>query len=674
MTVALGLCLATALLAPAVPARIRPALSGLGTAAAGAAGAVAGGAAMAGHAWSAWLPDLLPLAGVRLALDPLGGLFVAVTGGVAVCAGVYGIGYARHGLSGRVVQATLPLFVASMLLVPAAASVSTLLVAWELMAITSLLLVLAEHGRRTAVGGAGLWYAVMTHLGLIAILAGLAGFAAGAHGEAFDQLRAAHLPPLARDAVFLATFAGFASKAGVVPLHAWLPRAHPEAPSHVSALMSAAMVNMGVYGIARVGLDLLRGSSEGGGPAWWWLLVLAAGGASAMYGILQAAVSSDLKRLLGYSTTENMGLVLMGLGAAGFFATRGAPRLAALALVAALLHVVNHAAFKTLLFQAAGSVLHATGTRDLDVLGGLRARMPYTTALFAIGALAASALPPGNGFVSEWLLLQSLVHAIPASGVAGAVALPLAVGVVAMSAGLAVATFVKAFGVGFLARPRSPEADRAVESPPSMLGGMGLAALCCAALALGPTVIVPGLARAVGTLLPGAAPATGPVSGPAMETVTLHLSGIAGTMSPLLIAVAVVAAIILLAGAVRMLAARGRRVARLWDCGVGPMSTRMQYTATSFAEPLQRVFDDVLRPETDVDVTPKKESAYLVERIRFHALVPDRIERRLYGPLLAAVEAVGRRARALANGSVHRYLAYGFWTLTGLLILLAVIP
>ncbi|WP_433501121.1 proton-conducting transporter membrane subunit [Sphaerimonospora sp. CA-214678] len=674
LTVALGLCLATALLALAVPARIRPVLSGMGTAAAGAAGAAAGGSAMAGQTWSAWLPDLLPLAGLRLTLDPLGGLFIAVTGGVAVCAGVYGIGYARHGLSGRVVQATLPLFVASMLLVPAAAAVSTLLVAWELMAITSLLLVLAEHGRRPAVGGAGLWYAVMTHLGLIAILGGLAGFAAGAHGEAFDQLRAAQLSPLARDAVFLATFAGFASKAGIVPLHAWLPRAHPEAPSHVSALMSAAMVNMGVYGIARVGLDLLPGSaggaSEGGTPAWWWLLVLAAGGASAMYGILQAAVSSDLKRLLGYSTTENMGLVLMGLGAAGFFATRGAPQLAALALVAALLHVVNHAAFKTLLFQAAGSVLHATGTRNLDALGGLRARMPYTTVLFAVGALAASALPPGNGFVSEWLLLQSLVHAIPASGVAGAVAMPLAVGVVAMSAGLAVATFVKAFGVGFLARPRGPEAERAVESPPSMLGGMGLAALCCAVLAVGPTVVVPGLARAVGTLLPGAAP----VTGPAMRTVTLHLSGIAGTMSPLLIAVALAAAIALAAGAVRMFSARRRRAARLWDCGAGPMSPRMQYTATSFAEPLQRVFDDVLRPEMDVDVTPKKESAYLVERIRFHAMVPDRIERRLYGPLLAAAEAIGRRARALANGSVHRYLAYGFWTLTGLLILLAVIP
>src|SRR5690606_4435980 len=279
------------------------------------------------------------------------------------------------------------------------------------------------------------------------------------------------------------------------------------APSHVSALMSAAMVNMGVYGVVRVGFDLLHG-----GPRWWWLVVLGLGALSALYGILQAAVASDLKRLLGYSTTENMGLVLLGVGAAGFFAASGLPGPAALAIAAALLHVVNHAAFKPLLFLAAGSVLHATGTRDLDALGGLRTRMPYTTALFAVGALAASALPPGNGFVSEWLLLQSLVHAIPASGIAGAVAMPLAVGAVALSAGLAMATFVKAFGVGFLARPRGPEAERATESPPTMLAGMGLAAACCAALALGPTVIVPGLARAVGALLPGAVPVTGTVT------------------------------------------------------------------------------------------------------------------------------------------------------------------
>jgi formate hydrogenlyase subunit 3/multisubunit Na+/H+ antiporter MnhD subunit len=657
-TVALSGCAVAAVAALTAPVRARLWPAGLCTAVAGGAGVAAGVAAVAGQGWSAWLPELLPLAGVRLTLDPLGGVFVAVTGGVAVCAAIYGIGYCAHGLDGRVFQAVLPVFIAAMLLVPAAASVSTFLLAWELMAVSSLLLVVAEHRRRAAVGQAGLWYAVMTHLGLVTILAGLASFAAGAGGESFTQLREATLSPAARTVVFLATLAGFASKAGIVPLHVWLPRAHPEAPSHVSALMSAAMVNMGAYGIIRVGLDLLHG-----GPAWWWLLVLAAGTVSALFGILQAAVASDLKRLLGYSTTENLGLVLVGVGAAGFLAAGRLPVPAGLALAAALLHVVNHAAFKTVLFLSAGSVLRATGLRDLDALGGLRTRLPYTSAAFAVGALCASALPPGNAFVSEWLLLQSLIHALPGSGVAGAVTMPLAVGVIALSAGLAVATFVKAFGVGFLARPRSAEAERARESPPVMLAGTTLAAACCVALALAPTLVVPALGRAVAVIFPGRDVVSG--------RLTLHLVGVSGVISPLLIAVALLVTVVGVLGLVRMAAARrARRAARLWDCGAGPMSARMEYTATSFAEPLQRVFDDVLTPESAVDVTPVKESAYLVERVRFQARVPDRVEHRLYDPLIAAATALGRAARGLATGSVHRYLGYGFWALTGALIIL----
>lgn len=663
---ALGLSALAAVTGSAAPRRIRALLVGIGTAAAGMAAVVTGVAALGGGTFSAWLPDLLPLAGVRLALDPLGGLFVAVTGAVAVCAAVYGIGYVEPGHGdARAVQATLPLFVAAMLLVPAAASVSTLLAAWELMALTSLVLVLAEHRRRAAVGEAARWYAVMTHLGLLVILAGLVGFAAAAHGESFAQLRAAAggMSPAVRGAVFAATLLGFASKAGLVPLHVWLPRAHPEAPSHVSALMSAAMVNLGVYGVLRVGLDLL-----GGGSRWWWLLILAAGAVSALYGILQAVVAIDLKRLLAYSTTENMGLVFIGVGAGGYFAATGSRVLAGLALTAGLLHLVNHAAFKTLLFGSAGSVLRATGSRDLDALGGLRLRMPVTTALFGIGALAASALPPGNGFVSEWLLLQSLVHALPTSATATAVVMPLAVAVVALTAGLAVATFVKAFGVGFLARPRSKGAGDARESPPSMLAGAGLAALACVALAVAPAAVLPGLSRAAGAALGSGA--VDSVHGP----VTLRLTGFAGSMSPLLIAVALLAASVGVLASVRVLVARrSRRVARLWDCGAGPMTARMQYTATSFAEPLQRVFDDVLSPETDVDVTPSAESAYLVERVQFQARVPDRIEYRLYRPLLAAARVIGEAARGLANGSVHRYLGYGFFAFTGLLIVLAVL-
>ncbi|MGV9299329.1 proton-conducting transporter transmembrane domain-containing protein [Amycolatopsis sp. NPDC003676] len=648
---------AAALVSLVTPAKARTLVSGIGTMLAGAAGVVAGAAALAGQTAHASLPWLLPLSGFSLDLDRMGGLFTAVTGGVAIAAGLYGIGYARNGLRARTVQAVQPLFVVAMLLVPAAASVGTFLVCWELMAVTSLVLLLAEHRLRPAVASAGRWYAVMTHLGFVTVLIGLLWFAALAGGDSFAALRAASPPPAAASAIFLLVLAGFGSKAGIVPLHAWLPRAHPEAPSHVSALMSAAMVNLGAYGVLRVGFDLL-----GGGPRWWWVVVLALGAGSAGYGILQAVMASDLKRLLGYSTTENLGLVFAGIGAAGLLASSGARVAAGLALAAALLHTVGHAAFKTLLFLAAGSVVHATGTGDLDALGGLRTRMPWTTGLFGLGALAASALPPGTAFVSEWLLLQALVHGLPAAGVVTAVAMPLTMAAVALTAGLAVATFVKAFGIGFLAKPRGAAAERAHESPASMLVGMGLAAVACVVPALFPTLVLPAVGAAAGFGDPAA-----------RDLLTVRLNGVAGTVSPLLITGGLLGGALLVVAAVRMLASnRARREARLWDCGGGPATARAEYTATSFAEPLQRVFDNVVRPETDVDVGHYDEARYLVRQVAYRREVPDRIERVLYRPVLAAIATWGRAGRRLATGSVHRYLGYGFSAVVFALILLAV--
>jgi hydrogenase-4 component B len=663
LAVAVVAGLLSAMAGVVAPQRVRPSVAGIGTAVCGAAGVAAGVCALAGTSFSVTVPALLPLSGVTITVDAVGGVFLAVTSGVAVAAGIYGVGYVGHGVHGRVPQAVFPLFAVAMQLVTAAASVGTFLVCWELMALFSLLLVVTEHRRRPEVAEAGRWYAVMTHLGVVAILIGLLVFAAAAGDDSFPALRAAgrHLPPSVSAVVFVLTLVGFGSKAGIVPLHAWLPRAHPEAPSHVSALMSAAMVNLGVYGVVRVGFDLL-----GGGARWWWLLVLVLGAVSAVYGILQAAMSTDLKRLLGYSTTENMGLVLVGIGAAGVFASGAHPVLAGLALGAAVLHVINHAAFKSLLFLSAGSVLRGTGRRDLDALGGLRASMPFTTAAFGLGALAASALPPGTAFVSEWLLLQALIHGLPASGAATAILMPVAVAAVALTAGVAVATFVKAFGVGFLARPRSRAAEQAGESPPSMLIGLGIAGIACVGLALLPTLVLP----AVGTV---ASRLVGSANTSVADAVTVRLTGVAGSLSPLMLTVALLAAMVVVVGLVRVAAARrARRAARLWDCGAGPLSERMEYTATSFAEPLQRVFDNVLEPETDVDVTHARESSYLVEAVEYRRHVPDRIERRLYQPVLASVRAWGRAGRWLATGSVHRYLGYGFYAACGLLILLVV--
>jgi len=637
-------------------------LSGCVTAALGAVGLAIGLNVIFGASRHLRIGWLLPLVGVRFDLDPLGGVFVAATGAVSIAVGIYAVGYAQREHWARFPLIMLPLFVAAMLLVPAAGSVTTFLLAWELMAAASLVLVLSEH-HRDAVRSAGVFYAVMTQLGFAAILIALVMLSAAGGGDAFGTI-AAHvdsIPSGTRTAVFLLTLMGFGSKAGLLPLHAWLPRAHPEAPSPVSALMSAAMVNMGIYGIIRIDLQLL-----GPGPHWWGLALMVFGAVSAVFGVLQASVATDLKRLLAYSTTENMGLVTLALGAATILSSYGAPEVAAIAMTAALLHLLSHAAFKTLGFLAAGSVLAATGLRDLDKLGGLARRMPGTTVMFGIAALGASGLPLGAGFVSEWLLLQSLIHSPHQDNTLLALTMPLSVGAVALTTGLGIAAMVKAFGVGFLARPRSAAAEAAREAPASMLTGMTLAAVACTVFAVAPVLLAPAL-RQVLAVLPTVG---GDVAGPALGTF-LRLPGVAGSMSPSLIALALVVAVLLALGLARW---GGRHrpaaaMAPLWACGADKLSSRMQYTATSFAEPLQRVFDNVLRPDTDVEVTHFAESQYLVEKVTYRTMLADPVEQRLYTPVVRAVTIWAQWVRRAHPGSVHLYLAYGAM---GLLIVLLV--
>ena len=638
------------------------AMSGGLTALLGAVGLALGLSVIFGEPRHLQLGWVLPLVGVRFDLGPLGGLFTAATGAVAIAVGIYAVGYAKREHWARFPLVMLPLFVAAMLLVPAAGSVTTFLLAWELMAASSLVLVLSEH-RRDAVRSAGAFYAVMTQLGFVAILLALVVLSAAGGGDAFAVI-AAHADGLSsgtRNTVFLLTVLGFGSKAGLLPLHAWLPKAHPEAPSPVSALMSAAMVNMGIYGIIRVDLQLL-----GPGPHWWGLTLMIFGAVSAVFGVLQASVATDLKQLLAYSTTENMGLITLALGASALLSSSAAPTVAAIALTAALLHLLAHAAFKTLGFLAAGSVLAATGLRDLDKLGGLARPMPVTTTMFGIAALGASGLPLGAGFASEWLLLQSLIHSPHDGNTLLALAMPLSVGAVALTTGLGIAAMVKAFGVGFLARPRSAAAEAAREAPATMLVGMALAAAACVVFAVAPVLFGPALQRVL-VVLPTVG---GDAAGPRMGTL-LRLPGVAGSISPGLIAAAMVVAVLL----ALVLARWGVRhraatvVAPLWACGADALSPRMQYTATSFAEPLQRVFDDILRPDTDVEVTHFAESQYLVEKVTYRTLMADPVEQRFYTPVVHAVTTWAQWVRSAHTGSVHLYLAYGA---AGLLIVLLV--
>ena len=648
---------------PSPRARAQGVLSGGVSAALGAAGVAVGLSAIFGAAHQLRISWLLPLVGVVFDLSPLGGFFVAATGAVGIAVGIYAIGYAQREHWAGLTMVMLPLFVAAMLLVPAAGSVTTFLLAWELMAAASLVLVLAEH-QRAAVRSAGAFYAVMTQLGFAAILLALVVLSAAGRGDGFATI-AAHSGTISagtRNAVFLLTLMGFGSKAGLLPLHAWLPRAHPEAPSPVSALMSAAMVNMGIYGIIRIDLQIL-----GPGPHWWGLTLMIFGAVSAVFGVLQASVATDLKRLLAYSTTENMGLVTLALGAATLLSSYGVQQVAAMAMTAALLLIGAHASFKTLAFLAAGSVLASTGLRDLDKLGGLARRMPGTTVMFGIAALGASGLPLGAGFVGEWLLLQSLIHSPHDNNTLLALTMPLSVGAVALTTGLGIAAMVKAFGVGFLARPRSASAQGAREAPASMLAGMSLAAAACAVFALVPAALSPALGRVLAAL-----PSVGGTqAGPALGTY-LRLPGIAGSMSPGLIAAALLVAVLLALGLGRWGARRRPAGAQvpLWACGADSLSSRMQYTATSFAEPLQRVFDNVLKPETDVEVTHFAESQYLVEKVTYRNLQADPVEKRLYTPVVAAVSTWANWVRRAHPGSVHLYLAYGA---VGLLIVLVVV-
>jgi hydrogenase-4 component B len=444
-----------------------------------------------------------------------------------------------------------------------------------------------------------------------------------------------------------------------LPLHAWLPRAHPEAPSPVSALMSAAMVNLGIYGIVRFDLQLL-----GPGPRWWGLVLLAIGGLTAVYGVLQACVATDLKRMLAYSTSENMGLIALALGAAMLLASSGMRAPATIAMAAAVLHLTAHAAFKCLGFLGAGSVLAATKLRDLDQLGGLARRMPVTTALFAVAALGASGLPLGAGFVGEWLLVQSLIHA-PGPDTLVALATPLAVGAVALTTGLGVAAMVKVFGIGFLARPRSQAAGDAREVSVSMLAGMTVAAVACLLLAVVPVMLAPVLRRVLEVL-----PASAPVDFAGFGSV-VRLPGLQGSISPGMIAAGVAVAV----GAVLMLTQWRRRhrpepvALPLWACGAEDLNPRMQYTATSFAEPLQRVFDDVLRPDTDFEITPHEESRYIADKVAYRTSTVDVFEERTYQPVIRAVAVAATLVRRAHTGSVHAYLAYGA---LGVLIILVV--
>src|SRR2546428_576711 len=435
------------------------------------------------------LPALNPYIKFTVRIDALGAFFLLIVSLLGFALSTYSLGYVK-GFFGRKNVGVLGAFFNSLLLattlVFVADNIWLFLIAWEIMALTAYCLVSFEH-EQPETRDAGVLYFIMSHIDAGCIILGFLLLFQASGDYSFDTLHGlgAKMPAGKRDAAFVLFLLGFGIKAGIVPLHIWLPVAHPVAPSNVSALMSGVLIKAGIYGLTRVCFDFL-----GTPPLWWGVTVLAIGTISAVLGVLYALMEHDLKRLVAYHNIENIGIILMGLGAALIFLHTGHSVLATLALIAGLYHTINHAIFKALLFLGAGAVLHATHTRDMEEMGGLIKRMPKTAFFFLIGAVAISALPPLNGFVSEWLTYQSLLQGFGTTGSLVRLMFPLSGAMLALTGALAAACFVKAFGITFLAQPRSHHAAQAREVSPTMLWGMGLLTAACAFLGLFPTVFL----------------------------------------------------------------------------------------------------------------------------------------------------------------------------------------
>ena len=614
-----------------------------------------------GVPWTTTAPGILaPFGGVAFSLDRLGAFFLALVGMTGVPAAAYGSAYLQsldRSARGRLIHAVVNLFLLGMCLVPAASNVVTLLAGWELMAVASYVLVISDPAQEDG-PAAGLWYAVMTHASFLALMAALLILAQDG-GSDFDALRARAiaLTPAARTWVLgLALFA-FGSKAGLMPLHVWLPRAHPAAPSHASALMSAAMVKLGVYGLIRVAFDLLPP-----GQAWWGGLVLSLGVATALAGVLYAVAESHIKRALAYSTIENVGVIFVGLGFALLMRGYGYSELAAMGLAVCLLHSLNHAVFKSLLFLGAGAVVHGVHSAALEDFGGLIRRMPHTALLCLIGLLGLAALPPLNGFPSEWLIFQLLVAGARHTAPELAIVLPLALAGVALSAGLAAVAAVRIFGMTFLALPRSEAASGAHEVAPLMRWAMLIPAAGVICLGIAPTAVLPVLTRVVASL-----------GLPAREigsTLSLSLPMVGSRLAPAVLASALLAGGLLTFAAMRMRRRAGTvRVDGVWNCGRVGQSARSEYTAASYAEPLKRVFTGFYRPTHEVTVETHPVSHYFVQSVAYRTEVAPWMEHALYSPVLRLTQWIARPIGRIQNGSLHAYLACLPGALLALLLL-----
>jgi formate hydrogenlyase subunit 3/multisubunit Na+/H+ antiporter MnhD subunit len=631
------------------------ALIGCGIAFAGALQAL-----LAGGAESLRLPWAVPLGGFHLQLDALSALFLLPVLGLSGIAAVYGAEYLRGSLRPRALGFSwfcYNLLIASMALVLVAADGVLFLVAWEVMALASFFLVAFEH-ERAEVREAAWTYLIASHLGTAFVVAFFLILGTRAGSLDFDRLGG--VSGARASLLFLFAVIGFGTKAGFMPLHVWLPEAHPAAPSHVSAVMSGVMIKTGIYGILRA-VTLLDAPAAaeamaGKPPEWWGWLLVGIGLTSGVLGVLFALAQHDLKRLLAYHSVENIGIIALGLGIGLIGVSAEMPALAVIGFAGALLHVVNHAVFKGLLFLGAGAVQHATGTREIDHLGGLLKRMPWTGAAFLVGAAAISGLPPLNGFVSEFLIYVGAFHGGAALSGANAVASLFAILALALIGGLALACFAKAFGIIFLGEPRSEHALHAHEAGLAMRLPMLLLAAVCLAIGLCAPQVVLAMAPAVACI----------VRMPPADTAHL-LSATALPLSGIVLCAAGFLFLAALLGWIRLRLAGRDAPARTgtWDCGYARPTARMQYTASSFAQPLTDLFRVFLG--TRREFTPPQ-GALPTQPSAFHSETPDVFTERCFRPVFDGIAWLMAHPRRLQHGRVQVYVLYVALTLVALLI------
>jgi hydrogenase-4 component B len=585
-------------------------------------------------------------------ITPLSAWFLMVLGLVAIPVALYSVGYFAHAVAAprtALVCAGLNVMLGALEVVFAADAVIVFLMAWEMMTLSTAALVATEH-ESSASRRAAYLYLVMSHVGTGCLIAGFLILASASGSQSFPALLSGHVVSgPTRELLFVLFFLGFGVKAGVIPLHVWLPEAHPAAPSSVSALMSAVLITAGIYGLVR-----FCAFGLGVPEARWGLAFMFIGTLSAILGVLYALTQTDIKRLLAYSTIENSGIIVLGLGAGMLALAFGHGALAALAVAASLMHLLNHAVFKGLLFLGAGSVVMATGTREIEKLGGLLRRMPWTGLFFLVGAMAISGLPLLNGFASEWVAFQALLLGFASTPGLIRLNFPLGGAMLALTTALAAACFVRAFGISFLALPRSPEAAEAHESPAVMLVPQAFLAASCVALGLFPGAVLRAL-QEVTRSLPGLQPRPEMVWG-AMGMASLAIRpGSFDHVVPALLGAAMLGGLAFAAWATVRKGAVVRQVPT-WGCG-GEQDARTEYTATAFSKPLMMIFRAVYRPTRDVE-TLAEVSPYFPQEVRYRSAIEPTFERYVYGPLWRGVLRAAEGMRILQAGTLHAYLAY----------------